>query len=143
MNVMKSLYQTPLIKITLLLCALLPCAQAADNDRFLIQDQAGFITSLPDVTAVTVTQHLKELQQELKGKLTTLKADVERKRFKAFDTLVTVVMPGGLLYAKLRHDSYKRSERKMSRINEDLARVSGELTALQADNGEMLIATAD
>ncbi len=140
---MKTLIRQPLFQITLLLCCLLQVAQAVAEDRFLIQDSEGFTTSLPNVSAITVTQHLQELQQDLETELTQLKGEVQRKSFKAIDTLVTVFMPGGLLYAKLRHDSYKHSERKMNRVSEELGLISGELIAFQTDNGELLIATAD
>jgi hypothetical protein len=140
---MTTLIRQPLYLIALLLCSQLQCAQAADNDRFLMQDGEGFVTSLPNVSDVTVTQHLLELQQDLQTELTLLKQEVERKSFKAIDTLVTVIMPGGLLYAKLRLDSFKRSEVKFNRISDELAQISGELVAFQADNGEMIIATVE
>jgi hypothetical protein len=140
---MTTLIRQPLYLIALLLCSQLQCAQAADNDWFLMQDGEGFVTSLPNVSDVTVTQHLLELQQDLQTELTLLKQEVERKSFKAIDTLVTVIMPGGLLYAKLRLDSFKRSEVKFNRISDELAQISGELVAFQADNGEMIIATVE
>jgi hypothetical protein len=140
---MKNLLQQPYFLITLLLYALLPNAQAAENERFLIQDEAGFFTSLPDITDIMVTQHLMELQQNLKSELATLQAEVARKRFKPVDTLITVVMPGGLLYAKLRHDSYKSSQYRMNRVGKLLANISGELVIFQAKNEQVLIATAE
>jgi hypothetical protein len=140
---MKTLIRHSLYLITLLFCGLLQCAQADDNDRFQMQDSEGFVTSLPNVSDVTVTQHLLELQQDLETELTLLKQEVQRKSFKAIDTLVTVVMPGGLLYAKLRMDSFKRSEHKFNRVSDELALISGELVAFQADNGELIIATAE
>lgn len=140
---MNSLMRQPLFLIALLLCSLIQCAQAEENKRFLIQDSEGFVTTLPNVSGVTITQHLLELQQDLKIELSYLKNEVKRKSFKAIDTLVSVVMPGGLLYAKLRLDSYKKSERKMNQVNDELTQISGELVAFQADNGEWMIATAD
>ncbi len=140
---MTTLIRHPLNLIALLLCSLLQCAQAADNDRFLMQDGEGFVTSLPNVSDVTVTQHLLELQQDLETELTLLKQEVQRKSFKAIDTLVTVVMPGGLIYAKLRLDSFKRSELKLNRVSDELAQISGELVVFQADNGELILATVE
>jgi hypothetical protein len=140
---MRILFRHPLIQALLLCSCLSPAVQAADHGRLLIQDNEGFIQSLPNISKITVTQHLQELQQDLKSELSTVKAEMERKSFKAIDTLVTVFMPGGLLYAKLRHDAYKRSERRMNRVSEELAQISGELITFQADNGELLLATAE
>lgn len=140
---MKTLTHKPYLLIALLLFSLLNCAQAADNERFLMQDNEGFTTSLPNVSDITVAQHLQELQQDLETELTLLKDEVQRKSFKAIDTLVTVIMPGGLIYAKLRLDSFKRSEYRFNRVSDELERISGELIAFQADNGDIMIATLD
>ena len=140
---MTTLIRQPLILVTLMLCTLLQHAQAADDDRFLMQDDEGFVTTLPNVSDVTVTQHLLELQQDLENELMLLKQEVQRKSFKAIDTLVTVIMPGGLLYAKLRLDAFKRSEVKLSRVSNELEHISGELIAFQADNGELILATIE
>jgi hypothetical protein len=145
-NPMKSLrilFHRTLTQAALLCCCLSPAIQAADDDRFLIQDSEGFTQSLPNVSKATVTQRLQAMQQDLKTELSAVKAEVKRKRFKTIDTLVTVIMPGGLLYAKLRHDAYKRSERRMNRVSDELAHISGELVAFEADNGELLLATAE
>jgi hypothetical protein len=139
---MKVILPNPLYLISLLFCSLFTCAQAADNDRFLMQDSEGFITSLPNISDITVTQHLMELQQDLETELTALKQEVKRNSFKAIDTLVTVIMPGGLLYAKLRLDSFKHSEQQLNRVNDELTLISGELITFRADNGDLLIATS-
>ena len=140
---MKSILHNPLIQTLLLLALMLQGAHAADNDRFLMADSEGFVTTLPNVSEVTVTQHLLEMQQDLKTEIDLLSAEVKRKSFKAIDTLVTIVMPGGLLYAKLRHDSYKRSERRLLNVSDRLDQISGELIAFQADNGEVMLAVVD
>jgi len=140
---MKTLIRQPLTLFALLLGCLLQCAQADEYDRFMLQDSDGFVTTLPNVTDSTVTLHLMALQQDLETQLSQLKEDVQRKSFKAIDTLVTVVMPGGLIYAKLRMDSYKHSERAMIRVNEELTQITGELVAFRADNGEIMIATLE
>lgn len=133
----------PCSLLALLLCALLPAAQAADEDRFMLRDDIGFVVSLPNVSDITVTQHLMVLQQDLKLELTQLKEEVQRKSFKAFDTLVSVFMPGGLLYAKLRIDSYHRSEQKMQKVDKELARISEDLLAFQTDNESWMVADAE
>ena len=140
---MTTLIRHPLFQIALLFCCLQQGVQAADNERYLMQDSEGFTTSLPNVSDITVTQHLLALQQDLETQLSQLKQEVQRKSFKTFDTLVTIFMPGGLLYAKIRHDDYKQSKTQMHRVDESLSQISGELVTFQADNGELMIATAE
>jgi hypothetical protein len=139
---MRTLIHNPLLLITLLLCSALQCAQAADTDRLLIVDSEGFYTSLPNVSDVTVTQHLLEAQLELKIRLADLEQQLKRKSFKAIDTLITVIMPGGLIYAKLRLDSYKRSEQALALVNAELDQISGDLVAFQTESGELMVAVA-
>lgn len=143
MKSMRISFRRLVVHSALLCCCLSSAAQAADNDRFLIQDNEGFTKSLPNVSDVTVTQHLQELQQNLMTELSALKAEVKRKSFKAIDTLVTIIMPGGLLYAKLRHDSFKRSEHQMNRVSDELEHISVELVVFQTDNGEILLAATE
>ena len=140
---MKSRTHNPLLQALFLFAILLQGAQAADNERFLMSDSEGFVTTLPNVSTVTVTQHLIEIQQNLENKVDLLKEEVKRKSFKTFDTLVTVVMPGGLIYAKLRLDSYKRSEHRLLSTTERLENISGELFAFQTESDDILIATID
>ncbi len=137
---MKTHYHHPLMLFAMLLGCLFQCAQAEENGRFLLQDSDGFVTSLPNISNSTVTLHLIALQQDLETQLGQLKEEVQRKSFKAIDTLVAVVMPGGLIYAKLRLDSFRHSKQAMNRVNEELAQISDELVAFQADNGEIMIA---
>ncbi len=138
---MKTLIRHHLQLIALLFCSLFSCAQAADNDRFLLQDNQGFVTSLPNVSDITVTQHLLELKQDLETEISLLNQEVQRKSFKAIDALVTVVMPGGLLYAKLRMDSFKRSEHRLNLISGELSEISDDLIVFQTDNDQLIISS--
>lgn len=140
---MKSRIHNPILLALFLFAILLQGAQASENERYLHSDSEGFVTTLPNVSTVTVTQHLIELQQDLEITVDQLKEEVKRKSFKTFDTLVTVVMPGGLIYAKLRHDSYKRSEHRLLSATERLENISGELFAFQTEGDDILIATID
>jgi hypothetical protein len=139
---MRTLNYNPLLLIALLLCSAFQCAQAADPDRLLTRDSEGFYTSIRNVSTITVTQHLLETQENLKIRLADLEQQVKRKGFKVIDTLITVVMPGGLIYAKLRLDSLKRSQQAAARVSDELDQISGELVAFQTESGELVVAVA-
>ncbi|MCU7811669.1 MAG: hypothetical protein KZQ77_10600 [Candidatus Thiodiazotropha sp. (ex Notomyrtea botanica)] len=140
---MKKPRQNPLLLIALLLSCAFQGIQAAEHERFINQDSEGFRTSLRDVSDITVTQHLQEVQQDLQSRLSHLKQQVQKKSFKVMDTLITIVMPGGLVYAKLRHDSYKRSEQAMLQVHEELELISGDLVAFQTETGEFMVARVE
>ena len=140
---MRTLLHNPLLILALLLCSAVQCAQAADPDRYLSQDNEGFAVSLRNVSDITVTQHLLEAQQTLQTELADLQAQLKRKSFKAIDTLITIFMPGGLIYAKLRLDSFKHSQQAAERVSAELDQISGDLVAFQTENGELVVAVVE
>jgi hypothetical protein len=131
-----------LILITLLLSFFFQDL-AADEQRFIYEDSEGFRTTLRDVSDITISHHLKEMQVDLQTKISHLQTRLKQKSFKAIDTLITIVMPGGLVYAKLRHDSYKRSERALAEVNEELQLISKDLIAFQSADGEFVVARVE
>jgi hypothetical protein len=139
---MKRLNLNPLFIITLLLCSAFQCVQAEEAERFLTQDSEGFNTSLRNVSDSTVTLHLVEAQQTLQVQLAELEQQVKRKSFKVIDTLITVFVPGGLVYAKLRFDSFTRSKQAAARVSAELDQISGDLVTFQTNNGELVVAVA-
>ncbi len=133
----------PLMLLALLLSCVLGCVQADEPERTLHQDSDGFCVTLRNVSDVTLTQHLLELQQDLETQVGLLKEEMKRKSFKAIDTVIAVVMPGGMFYATYRMDSYKRSERAMTQVNEELQQISGDLTTFQTGNNGLMLATVE
>lgn len=140
---MNKTHLNPLILIAILLSCVCHSAHADEQKRFIHQDSEGFCTSLRDISDVTITHHLQEVQLELQTQMSQLKEQVQKKSFKAIDTLITIVMPGGLVYAKLRHDSFKRSKRALAEVSEELELISGDLVAFQTANGELMVAKVE
>jgi len=133
----------PLMLFILLLSCVLTCVQAAEPERTLHQDADGFCVSLRNVSDVTLTQHLLELQQDMETQLGLLKDEMKRKSFKAIDTLITVIMPGGMFYATYRLDAYKKSERAVAMASEELHQISADLYTFQSNNGTLILATVE
>jgi peptidoglycan hydrolase CwlO-like protein len=140
---MTSKIRNPLLLIVLLMSALSQQVVADDRQMYIQQDSEGFCVSLRNVSDITITHHLQEMQVELETKISQLQIQVKKKSFKVIDTLITIVMPGGLVYAKLRHDSYKRSERALAEVNEELALISNDLIAFQSADGEFMVARVE
>jgi hypothetical protein len=133
----------PLLLIAILICTLSQHAMADERQMYIHQDSEGFCVSLRNVSDITVSQHLQEMQVELETRISQLQVQLKQKSFKAIDTLITIVMPGGLVYAKLRHDSYKRSERALAEVNQELALISSDLIAFESANGEFVVARVE
>jgi hypothetical protein len=135
--------RNPLMLLALLLSCVLSCVQAAEPERTLLQDSDGFCVSLRNVSDVTLTQHLLELQQDLETQVGILKEEMKRKSFKAIDTLITVIMPGGMFYAGYRMDSYKKSARAMAMASEELNQISDDLNVFQSNDTALVLATVE
>ena len=133
----------PLILLTLLLSCVLTCVQAAEPARTIHQDSDGFCVSLRNVSNVTLTQQLLELQQDLETQVGLLKEEMKRKSFKAIDTLITVVMPGGMFYATYRLDAYRRSERAMTLASDELHQISDDLSTFQSSDTSLILASVE
>jgi peptidoglycan hydrolase CwlO-like protein len=135
--------RNPLLLIVLLFSALSQQVVADERQMYTQQDSEGFYVSLRDVSDITITHHLQQMQVELETKINQLQVQVQKKSFKVIDTLITIVMPGGLVYAKLRHDSYKRSERALAEVNKELKLISNDLIAFKSANGEFMVARVE
>lgn len=133
----------PLMLLALLLCGVLTSAQAAESERTIHQDNDGFCVSLRNVSEVTLTQHLLELQQDLQTQVGLLKDEVKRKSFKTIDTLITVIMPGGMIYATYRMDAYWKSKQAMALASEVLDQISDDLIAFQPDISSLVLARVE
>ena len=133
----------PLLLIVLLFSALSQQVAADERQMYIQQDSEGFYVSLRDVSDITIAHHLQEMQVEMKTKISQLQTQVKKKSFKVIDTLITIVMPGGLVYAKLRHDSYKRSEQALAEVNKELKLISNDLVAFQSADGELVVARVE
>jgi predicted transcriptional regulator len=96
---------------------------------YIVQDD-GLVTNLPAHATHEMLQHAQSIRSDLQSRQTQCAEDVESTRFKTHDTLITIVMPGGLLYAmnkQQRHAAAKQAYNQVSQqlldLNEDLARL--------------------
>jgi len=104
---------------------------------------SSFIINLPYVTTTELLRHIDSVRSELKERKTTLSKAEKKSSFNAKDGAISLVMPGGFLYAaivKLRHNDIKR---QLKNVTEQLNELNQDLLAFRAtDINNALIASA-
>ncbi|MFC1602175.1 hypothetical protein ACFL3U_01260 [Pseudomonadota bacterium] len=109
-----------------------------------LQDQqSNFIINLPHVTTNEVLQQITDTQSTLSKRRIALSKAERKSSFNAKDGAISLIMPGGFLYAaviKLRHIDIKK---QLKKVTEQLNDLNQDLLAFRSTSvNNTLIATA-
>ena len=140
------------ILVSLLLTVLLPVQaayaqeavslQADDRQAELVNviGPRGFITQLQVVDTDTLVEQVQMLRSKLIVRKQQLVQEVDEKQLDTGDALLTVLMPGGLLYAGYKKAVYERARNDLSELSEDITEYSHDLTALTGQTTSVTVA---
>ena len=128
------------ILMNLVLAFTMTSASVLATDRFVQQDSEGFCTSLPQVENITLTHHIREWRTNLLEQQQRLAERVEQLKFSALDAVITLVMPGGLLYAAVKRGNHLEKRQDLSLLTQDIEQLSGDLLTLEAISANLQIA---
>lgn len=90
----------------------------------------GFITRLQVVDADTLAEQVQQLRSELIARKQQLVDEVDEKKLDSGDALLTVLMPGGLLYAGYRKAAYERARNDLAEVSDDISEYSRDLVEI-------------
>ena len=127
----------------LILGAVFTTTDTVAKERIIQQDQAGFCISLPQVEPISLTQHIREWRASLKAQQLVLEERIERLKFNAMDTLITLVMPGGVLYAIVKHSKQVQRRQNLNLLTRDIEQLTGDLQTLESVSVTMQVAALD
>ena len=99
-----------------------------------------FITQLPDVDREVLVERLEKLRAQLIQRKQTLVHIVADKKLDGSDAIITVLMPGGLLYAGYKQVRYEQAMNELAHVNADIREYSGDLLAMQSRSGSLIVA---
>ncbi len=99
----------------------------------MISDAAGFTISLQRVEQPLLLLELQHLQQTLWEQQINMLTQLTDMSFSAIDTIITILLPGGLLYAFNKKLNHQQAQADLSELN-------GTLLQLQADINHIQIA---
>jgi outer membrane murein-binding lipoprotein Lpp len=103
------------------------------ESRQQISDNSGLTISLQQVNHPLLLLELQQLQQELWHQQINLLTQVTNMSFGAVDAIITIVLPGGLLYAF-------NKKMKQQQAKNNLHELNSELLQLQVDIKQMRLA---
>ena len=112
-----------------------------DKGRILAHtaNAAGFYTVLPSVNS----EHLAELLKLYRASLEQREAEVTRyldeNQMDAADVLITVIMPGGLIYAAAKKADLEEARSELSEIAENMSELSRDLMLIQAQTSKLVM----
>jgi len=105
-------------------------------------DPSGFILSVPSVEPLVLLTEMEALRAELEGGQLAWHHEVERREFGPLDAIITIVLPGGLVYAAGRLSWHRQAATTLAEVSDEHARLTDELLAYQEATGTQVFVLA-
>jgi hypothetical protein len=96
---------------------------AKNPDQLIIQ--------LPDVERETLIEQVEILRGQMIQRKQALEQIVADKKLDSSDAIITVFMPGGLLYAGYKKVRYEQAKNELANVSADIEEFSNDLLAMQ------------
>ena len=116
--------------------------QAAHAEQALvpISEPHQFAIQLPDVDRVVLIEQVRMLRSQLIRCKQALVQIVVNKKLDSKDAIITVIMPGGLLYAGYKKVRYEQAKNELARVSTDIEEYTGDLLAMQSRSTPVAVA---
>jgi hypothetical protein len=103
----------------------------AEQAAVPVDTQNQFIIQLPAVDRETLIEQVEILRDQLIQRKQTLEQIVADNKLDSSDAIITIFMPGGLLYAGYRKVRYEQAKNELANISADIEGFSSDLLAMQ------------
>jgi hypothetical protein len=128
-----------------LLALTVQAADAVDSTNLesswlYVEQDSGLITNIPAMERKELIGSLKEVTQSLSQEREQLSSTVEKKKFTGKDTLISAILPGGMLYASYRMASYKNAKKELADVSISIEELTSDVVRLSAIDGETRVA---
>jgi hypothetical protein len=109
-------------------------ASAAMELRALVPaaNDAGFYLALPTVDTDRLIERISAQRASLTQR--------EQELMQYLDVLITLIMPGGLIYAAVRKGNLQQAQAELDQLNSAMDELSRDLVAMQAVAGDLTMA---
>jgi len=104
------------------------------------ENEGGFYTALPAVNNKQLVGLIRNYQEALTQREQEITRYLDENRLDTADVLITVIMPGGLIYAAVRKANLEEARAELTEITDDMDELSRDLLAMQAGTGELTLA---
>jgi hypothetical protein len=118
-----------------------PATGDTDNPGWAhVANEGGFYTPLPMVNRTQLIALLRNYQEALAEREEEISRYLGESRMDAKDVLITVIMPGGLVYAAIRKANIEEAREQLSEITDDMTELSQDLLVMQSGAGGLKLA---
>lgn len=100
----------------------------------------GFYIDLPAVTPDQLIERIRACRASLTHREEEIARYLDEHRLNAKDTLITVIVPGGLIYAAIRTGDLEQAKTELAEVSEDREALARDLLAMQAIAGDLTVA---
>lgn len=114
-----------------------------NSARVTIQNADGLMVQIPAPVTGKLLDQVRQLRTSLLDRQVELGEIAEETSFDVADTLIAVILPGGLIYASYRKLSHDRAQDRLASVNRELSDLSKGLLLLKAERGETAVALLD
>ena len=104
------------------------------------ENEGGFYTALPAVNNKQLVGLLRNYQEALTQREQEITRYLDENRLDTADVLITVIVPGGLIYAAVRKANLEEARAELTEITNDMDELSRDLLAMQAGTGGLTLA---
>jgi hypothetical protein len=129
------------LMLTSLMVILFTSSQVYADNLTVMQDAQGFCYSLEIKDSTTLTNTLVTARDEMRLKQSSLQDKVTKQKFGFLDTVITIVMPGGLLYAAIVRGKHKGREKQLAQVTEDIHQLSADILTFQSTASTLKVAS--
>jgi pyruvate/oxaloacetate carboxyltransferase len=117
--------------------------QLLDEGMLYVVQDNGLVANIPAHDASATLQHVQSFHSNLQTRQSQCAENVEETRFKAHDTLITIVMPGGLLYAAAKQQQHEQAKQAYTDVTQQLQELQQDLAHFQGTSSETAFALLD
>ncbi|HEC16657.1 MAG TPA: hypothetical protein ENI99_08840 [Sedimenticola sp.] len=107
-----------------------PASSSADSKGYILLQtnrESGLIISLPAVSVNGLFEEMGEVRSNLQAHKAELSRMAEARKFNISDGLITVVMPGGFLYAAIVQQRHHLAVEKLNNVTARLDELTQEI----------------
>lgn len=105
-----------------------------------VANDAGFYVALPAVDTDQLIARISAHRASLTHREQEVRQYLDDHQLGAKDVLITVIMPGGLLYAAVRKGNLQQAQADLDQITAATDELSRDLLAMQAVAGDLTVA---
>ena len=112
----------------------------AEQTLALLSNTGQFTIQLPAVEDADLVEQVEILRSQLIEDKQELVQDVADKELDGGDAIITIIMPGGLLYAGYKKARYEEAKNALASVSTDIEELSTDILSLRSYSPPTVVA---